>query len=1212
MRRNKFGWAVVLAMFAFATPAMAVDHYWGVSDADGDWKTVGNWEDTGGAALATVPADGDNVRFKTGTGTNSTIDINGALTDLPASTMLPQDNNTVNIWIYDSATLTPNASPPANNTDFTIIGVHATIEDAAAAAQPITFGTIDFFKKGEVRFYAPLNATLHKGPENGSSWYYGPVTFGTDDVPRNNGWTSNMRFYNAYTATTKNTGTQTSSLNEFYGVTDIGTFNHVNGVVKMMPSATGTIGTLNLSGGSFDGKAVAVTNLAWTGGTLIASIDGAIPDPTTVPSLGELLVTATQSSWPTVDVGSWGTLRGDMRNATYGPGNKVTFQDNAILAVTLTDPAGPEPSELDLGLISGVKDALIWKGITTTGVHTVGDDGNSVYKGAVVAPYTPDYYSSSQTYASPAGAGDLLVAMMHNKTGTNSRYAGAKFDSPDTGVAQIDMYGTSQITLRQELKGTTTEFHFRNQGSIARDIVNFDLTAVTAAQTVHTYDGGVVISTGAAPDVLGRLELHGESMLNLPTAQIEPVATTRIVLNDNTGLSVNTGEEDTLELMTPGVDLIVNNPRPTVYLEQRNGGYDFSGAVSGTPNPVMTQILLTADLSVNSNNNNLFELNEDLILGDGRYLINWTNSHKGITVQDTAGAAGVIKAGPGASSIGLAMMTTHAGTLKIAVPVDAGGGKVLFGSTTALTALDQGKNRVTAVPVGSVDLNTGASFVNTSEVSVESGTLKANVDFTFGAGIDLALNGGNFNVNNKVVTVNGTLKGSGTWSNGTINVAGTGTVAPGNGVGTLAGSGGLSVEDNATFEWEISANPKDGDVQNGVAGTDWDLLFSTALIDFDVDDSDDGIINIALMDAGMTANVLGTQEFAVAARDNGDIDTPGDWNFIAGDGWNVDAATLVYVNDYIDVDVDGDMDDCLVLSGVTFSPAAPMAWLGGAGTWATAAKWDSGEVPASSSQVAVGIAESNVTVDAPAVAASLDVTDGTVDVQSTLDVGGAVTVAGPGTLVVDGTLTAASATVAGTLAGSGTINVDPIDVTGTVAPGGNGIGTLTLGVGEMGLDSAAAFNAQVSLAVVDPGQQIAADRIVVSADGLLMLGGTLAVSGLGDRASADSWTAAGATVVVNNLQGDIGQGGATGEGYAFAAVTPEPNPAAPPHLGQGAFLRGVNYVKPSPIEFPNIISAVELDLFVALGGDADGDRKVWLSDWAALRANFGNTGTGKT
>ncbi len=40
--------------------------------------------------------------------------------------------------------------------------------------------------------------------------------------------------------------------------------------------------------------------------------------------------------------------------------------------------------------------------------------------------------------------------------------------------------------------------------------------------------------------------------------------------------------------------------------------------------------------------------------------------------------------------------------------------------------------------------------------------------------------------------------------------------------------------------------------------------------------------------------------------------------------------------------------------------------------------------------------------------------------------------------------------------------------------------------------------------------------------------------------------------------------------------------------------------------------SVELKLFIAIGGDADGDGKVWLSDWAALRANFGNTATDKT
>jgi hypothetical protein len=37
---------------------------------------------------------------------------------------------------------------------------------------------------------------------------------------------------------------------------------------------------------------------------------------------------------------------------------------------------------------------------------------------------------------------------------------------------------------------------------------------------------------------------------------------------------------------------------------------------------------------------------------------------------------------------------------------------------------------------------------------------------------------------------------------------------------------------------------------------------------------------------------------------------------------------------------------------------------------------------------------------------------------------------------------------------------------------------------------------------------------------------------------------------------------------------------------------------------------VDLELFIALGGDADGDGMVWLSDWGKLRQNFGNEGSG--
>ena len=48
------------------------------------------------------------------------------------------------------------------------------------------------------------------------------------------------------------------------------------------------------------------------------------------------------------------------------------------------------------------------------------------------------------------------------------------------------------------------------------------------------------------------------------------------------------------------------------------------------------------------------------------------------------------------------------------------------------------------------------------------------------------------------------------------------------------------------------------------------------------------------------------------------------------------------------------------------------------------------------------------------------------------------------------------------------------------------------------------------------------------------------------------------------------------------------------------------------VDFPNfehIVEAVELDVLVALGGDADGDAAIGLSDWGTLRANFGRNGT---
>ncbi|NQU25161.1 MAG: hypothetical protein HQ567_28065, partial [Candidatus Nealsonbacteria bacterium] len=173
----------------------------------------------------------------------------------------------------------------------------------------------------------------------------------------------------------------------------------------------------------------------------------------------------------------------------------------------------------------------------------------------------------------------------------------------------------------------------------------------------------------------------------------------------------------------------------------------------------------------------------------------------------------------------------------------------------------------------------------------------------------------------------------------------------------------------------------------------------------------------------------------------------------------------------------------------------------------------------------------------------------------------------------------------------------------------DGIGNVTVDVdGELTLAPDSVSRVEVSVA----GQMGDADKIILAGgNSTLLLGGELNVSSMMDRDANDSWSDDPVTIVDNAPRGSIGNL-INGTGKEYDSVVPRrETPEDPhPHLGQGVFLRGVDYV---PVEgAPQMTERVDLDLLIALGGDADGDGKVWLSDWAALRANFGNTGTGKT
>lgn len=183
LARSAFASIALGVLSAISTHCMAADVYWGGSNGDFDW-TTGPWKNAADAIVG-APVNGDNIRFRSSSGTNAGININGAVTNLPNSSVFPQNNNTVNLWIYDGANLTPNNGPPANNTDFTF-GGFGSIEAAASASQAITVKDLLYEKKGNVRWYTPLTVTGNqKGPEDGSAWYYGPVNFNNDIIPRN-------------------------------------------------------------------------------------------------------------------------------------------------------------------------------------------------------------------------------------------------------------------------------------------------------------------------------------------------------------------------------------------------------------------------------------------------------------------------------------------------------------------------------------------------------------------------------------------------------------------------------------------------------------------------------------------------------------------------------------------------------------------------------------------------------------------------------------------------------------------------------------------------------------------------------------------------------------------------------------------------------------------------------------------------------------------
>ncbi len=922
----------LMAVTMVVTPTLAADSRFigdnTVPNGNVLWSAATSWADLDADGTGDVPVDGNRIVLDDDFCYNGNwgIDVTGAALNLPGSSM-GHGYGGRNWSIYDSATLTPNANPLGSPTDFTPVATASLVEAAAASTQVLTLGGMDWSKSGTPRFFVPVvvNGTM-TNPESGAIEFYGPATIGTDGIPRNNGWRSELHYYGDATIGTKITSSVRSTDGEktwFHAGVAIDTVNHQGGYIYLEDTATGTINTMNLSGVGvleMKGAGVAINTLNWTGGTISAGADGVLPSTVDVPAAATLSIGVPQTTFPTINVAPWGALLGDMTGATYGAGNKVNFQENAILAVAV----GDEPTEADLGLTAGVKDALLFKGVTdhSDGVTTTaGDDGNSVYKGLCIYK-GDDLYGTLNTVP-----GEELTVTLLSK----ARQRGATYRS-DQGVANVYVFGPNgQFTVENDVinsKGDEVDevktFNLIGSPSAARNRRIASIKSSLVDTDMHiTISNGVCRIYNNMSSLNGSYTVKDRGFLYLDEGGVmTPENIGSINFEDNSGLRLEA--LDYFDYMADEQVTVAEGARLGVDL-----------AVSGTSDmdvllqPQLHEILKAADIKLPTNT--AFGT-DGLLVGDNRFAYGYENT--------TISAATTVKPYEGATSFGLGIHAWHK-TLKVEADVIGGDATLMVGSSTHMPIYgDNTTDRVDLagavtfsgnVTAGKIVTDTASnkralfsstSIVTAGELQVSGftrfesvwsipvvgvqsdGLMQTTVSQDTGdLMIDgtLDLEGGA----EPILTVSGTLSGSGNWvDGGGITVLAGGKVAPGSSVGTLTGESVLTMESGVIYALEIADTA-------GVAGVSHDIVWGTEF-DFDSDGDDTGALTLEINAAGDSDVAIGAGDtFVLFAMDDGEITLPTtmDITYDATLGGSLTLQTL-------DVDGDGDDDSALVLTGM--------------------------------------------------------------------------------------------------------------------------------------------------------------------------------------------------------------------------------------------------------------------------------------------------------
>ena len=849
--------------------------------------------DVGG--LGDVPVDGNNIKFANnqpsyfGAG-NWGLDLAGAVTTATPgvgeySINLP--NSTLNsgygcgkVTFYDSATVDANNDPLSAMDDFTAKLPSTTlIEAATASTQKLTLKTISLSKDGELRYLVPVKVGTYSNPAVKST-HYGPLTVTSSmKIGRND---KDCMFYplaglDASTATV--TLEQRAQLFAT-ATTNIDTLVLNDARVTFHAAVTPTIGTFT-----------------WNAGTYAVEGVGAFPGigPLTVTGTLNIVTAQTEAALiPMIHVPAFKIFRGDMTNMVYdstNPDYNCDLQENALF---IPKDASNMPTQGELG------GAILYDGIVPGNTTvTVGDDGTSVFKGAAFGAWYGSYRINTATITAAAGSGNLKMVYAGPscpQVGNNQKLFGDGTGNTTTDISVIDggkvqmQYGWNRNVDYTLPANATAIRTFNITGEVGKENVNIfgmqeNHERLLAEQTYNVKHGRISGTNSLTGGYLLGAFTTENAQFDQPNDKFMDTDTGTLHFGDRTvmPLGQRTGGDwtpatnlDFLEMLDGVADhgTFSYSGTPIIQLAQRTI-YGFDYGKSGA-NPVMAGLLVNADYAVSGYDRT--EISSDLLIGHEKYFVwrfndaqNVRGEHRGVqsTVGDLAKLKPAMNAPDGVTNVmGIAPNDTwlNAGN-RIECIVDATGAILRVGSDDP--------DRIPSFYGGELKGTPHAGIlefrqaVSADKLEIRSGTAWFHTDITaiptidIGPGTTLRMQTGT------TATPGVTLFGSGGWTGGEgLLIPAGASIAPGDGVGTLTGASALTMEDGATFEWEIS-DPA------GVAGAGWDLLFSTALIDFDIDDDDSSAINFSLIDAGLTTDVTDAQSFIVAARDNGEIDLPG-------------------------------------------------------------------------------------------------------------------------------------------------------------------------------------------------------------------------------------------------------------------------------------------------------------------------------------------------